>query len=414
RHYDIQRDHHGILWISSNGGIIRFNTHDNTFRSYTQADGLQDNEFNTNASLYSRDGWLYFGGINGFNRFHPDSIKVSEEPVKVVIHSLLIMDKRVPVAERLDVPYNRNDFSVKFGGIEFSTPEKVRYAYRLVGYDKDWNYVNTRREAFYTNLDPGTYRFEIKTANADGIWSSEQTKFAININPPFWKTWWFMSLAVAAIVSMVYAAHRYRLEQSLKVERLRNKIASDLHDEVGSSLTRISIYSELVQNGVEEKEKRAYLKSISDLSRDVVSTMSDIVWSIDNRNDKMGALMIRMKDFAIEVLQAKHIDVTFAIHEIDEHKSLDPAVQQNLYLIFKESVNNIVKHSKATAVTIDLHHNSKGFKLVIHDNGVGIRPDSTSTGHGLRNIQRRAEAIQALFLMENRDGTTISVERHSI
>ncbi len=138
--------------------------------------------------------------------------------------------------------------------------------------------------------------FRVKAANPDGHWTVPGAAIDIVIYPPFWNTWWFRTLIIAFIGAIVYMLHRYRLAQSLKVERLRNKIASDLHDEVGSSLTRISIYSDLLQNESMRDENKGYLKNINVLSREVVSTMSDIVWSIDNRSDTMGAIIMRMKD----------------------------------------------------------------------------------------------------------------------
>ena len=193
-----------------------------------------------------------------------------------------------------------------------------------------------------------------------------------------------------------------------------NKIASDLHDEVGSSLTRISIYSELVQSGTEATQSKSYLKSISEMSREIVSTMSDIVWSIDNRNDSTGALILRMKDFATEVFQAKNIEMSFVVEGVDESRTLDPALKQNIYLIFKESVNNIVKHANAQHVSISLINRGNEFSMKIHDDGTGFPNDGNQKGNGLRNMHRRAQAINAIFSITTNSGTTIAVSRRSL
>ena len=193
------------------------------------------------------------------------------------------------------------------------------------------------------------------------------------------------------------------------MERLRNKIASDLHDEVGSSLTRISIYSDLVRNGAEETESKNYLKGISDLSREVVTTMSDIVWSIDNRYDTMDALILRMKDFATELLQARNIAFDFQATGVDSKKVLDPVWKQNLYLIFKEAINNIVKHAHATEVKVVLSFDRGVFSMSISDNGKGVPLNGSPKGHGLRNMKRRAEALEGEFTLENTKGTTILI-----
>ena len=221
-----------------------------------------------------------------------------------------------------------------------------------------------------------------------------------------------MSIVLAAAI--IYSIHRYQVSQTLKVERLRNKIASDLHDEVGSSLTRISIYSDLIQNGIEVEERKGYLAGIGALSREVVSTMSDIVWSIDNRNDSFGSLIIRMKDFATELLQAKNIDLEFKVVGVDGGRVLDPALKQNIYLIFKESIHNVVKHSHARRVSVIVSNSRSEFKMQVCDDGKGFHENIVSRGNGMRNMKRRAEAMNANLEVLNQFGTTISLNRQPL
>jgi signal transduction histidine kinase len=164
-----------------------------------------------------------------------------------------------------------------------------------------------------------------------------------------------------------------------------------------------------VRNGAEEAESRNYLKGISDLSREVVTTMSDIVWSIDNRYDTMDALILRMKDFATELLQARNIAFDFQTIGVDNKKVLDPVWKQNLYLIFKEAINNIVKHAQATEVKVVLSFDRGVFSMSISDNGKGIPPNASPKGHGLRNMKRRAEALEGEFTLEYANGTTVRI-----
>jgi signal transduction histidine kinase len=376
-------------------------------------DGLQSNEFNSNAALKSSTGDFYFGGINGFNIFRPAHFNADTVPPKLVINSFKVFNQDYPVQDETLLEYYENYISFQFAAIEFSSPEKIRYAYRLEGSDRDWVDAGDRRYADYTDLGPGKYTFHVRATNADG-YVSEGKAISVIINPPFWKRWWFVMISVIVCASIIYSIHRYRLAQSLKVERLRNKIASDLHDEVGSSLTRISIYSELVQSGTEATQSKSYLKSISEMSREIVSTMSDIVWSIDNRNDSTGALILRMKDFATEVFQAKNIEMSFVVEGVDESRTLDPALKQNIYLIFKESVNNIVKHANAQHVSISLINRGNEFSMKIHDDGTGFPNNGNQKGNGLRNMHRRAQAINAIFSITTNSGTTIAVSRRSL
>ncbi len=406
--YEMLEDADGNYWISSNGGLSKFNPKTYSFNNYTEDDGLQSNEFNSNAALKSSSGEFYFGGVNGVSIFKPEEIKANTTPPSLMLQGYTIFDKFYQPQQKIDLEYSQNYITFSFAAIEFSSPDKIKYTYKLEGFDRDWVEAGNEREAHYTNLDPGHYIFHVKAANSDGYWTDPGISTVVTIHPPFWQTWWFIVFVIIVSISIMYAIHRYRLEQSLKVERLRNKIASDLHDEVGSSLTRISIYSDLVQNGSEESESKVYLKGISELSREVVTTMSDIVWSIDNRYDTLEALMLRMKDFATELLQAKNIRFEFQAIGIDTSKILDPVQKQNIYLIFKEAINNIVKHAHATEVTVLLAVDHGEFKMVIKDNGKGVSVNGSAKGNGLRNMKRRAEAIEGQFIMQNTQGTTIS------
>lgn len=410
--YEMLLDEQGDYWISTNGGISRFNPVTLTFKNYTAEDGLQSNEFNSKAALKSSTGEFYFGGVNGFNVFRPERITENKTPPALTLQSFSIFDQSFIPQDFVQLKHDQNYITFHFAALEFSAPEKIRYAYVLEGLDPDWKEAVNKREAHYTDLDPGHYTFRVKASNPDGYWTeSNFPSMTIEILPPFWQTWWFTALVLLLSAGLIYAAHRYRLNQSLKVERLRNKIAGDLHDEVGSSLTRISIYSDLVQNGSDEKESKNYLKGISDLSREVVLTMSDIVWSIDNRYDTFEALTLRMKDFANEVLQAKNINFDFEAKGIDPQRMLDPVLKQNLYLIFKEAINNIVKHACARNVTATLLADHGKLELRIIDDGKGLPSGEITRGNGLRNMMRRAKAIGGEINIQGGNGTSIVVTK---
>lgn len=420
------------IWISSGANLTRIDRSGKNASTFNVINGIT-NDRRLNGISGARDGRIFLTGANGFIWFYPDEVKNDSTPVKVVLTHLEIFNKPVSVRKEsgndpaefsipkhignlreLQLDYHQNFFSFRFAALAFTDRNKIQYAYRLDGFDRDWVYAGKRKYASYTNLDPGKYTFRVRATNADGYWSPEQASIDVVILPPYWRTPWFVALVVLLAGSLAYFAHRYRMYHSLRVERLRTKIASDLHDEVGSSLTRISIYSDLLQNGIPQEERKGYLRGIGELSREVVSTMGDIVWSIDNRNDTLGALIIRMKDFSTEVLQAKGIEHEFTLQNIDEDRPLDPALKQNIYLIFKESINNVVKHSGATHVRISLMNEGTRFKMVIEDNGRGFDGSKTSKGNGMRNMQRRAEAIGGKFRIVNENGTTLTLTRDAL
>lgn len=420
------------LWISSESNLTRIDLRKKSATTFNVTNG-RTNERRLSGIFTGNDGRIFLTGANGFIWFYPDQVRNDSTPVRVVLTQLEIFNKPVMIGSNesfkedefsipqhvsslndLELYYHQNFFSFRFAALAFTDRDKIQYAYRLHGFDQDWVYVGKRRYASYTNLDPGEYTFKVKATNADGYWNEEATSINVVILPPFWRTPWFIALIILVASSFVYFVHRYRIHQSLRVERLRNKIASDLHDEVGSSLTRISIYSDLLQNGIPTEERKGYLKGIGELSREVVDTMSDIVWSIDNRNDTLGALIIRMKDFSTEVLQAKNIEYEFVVMGLEEGRSLDPALKQNIYLIFKESIHNIVKHSNACRVSINLLNKEGQFNMIIKDDGCGFDKRIVNKGNGLRNMLRRTEAVQGEFSISNEGGTTLTFVRRAL
>ncbi|HEY6906389.1 MAG TPA: triple tyrosine motif-containing protein, partial [Ignavibacteriaceae bacterium] len=287
-----------------------------------------------------------------------------------------------------------------------NAPEMNQYVYRMEGFDRDWITGGTRHYVTYTNLDPGDYVFHIKATNSDGKWNERETSIAVIIHPPFWGTWWFRTLLILFLVLGLYLIYRIRLKRMLEIERLRVRIASDLHDDIGSALTRISLESELLNSGTDPDENRAGLRRIGDMSREIISSMSDVVWSIDARNDSTEDLLNHMKDFAFSLFSLKNIHVAFETKNIDSKKKLKVDVRQNIYLIFKEAINNSVKYSKSNEIYIRLENGENYFQMIIHDPGSTLSTGKL-TGQGLRNMQMRAERIGGRIEYLNNEGFKI-------
>jgi signal transduction histidine kinase/ligand-binding sensor domain-containing protein len=422
-------DSHNQLWGITKNQLMKWSLKDGIKRYYNTDDGLLPSNLQS-LTIDNKDR-IILSTLDGINWFFPDEIKEDTVGRKIVFTDFKIYNKSVSIGnvdtittyslpghisqiKKVTLNHNQSFFSIEFTTLEFMSPNKIEYAYKLDGFDKDWVNVGNQNFASYTNLDPGQYTFHAKATNPDGLWGSSVASISIIINPPFWQTWWFVSLSVLAIGALINAVHHYRLSQSLKVERIRNKIASDLHDEVGSSLTRISIYSELLQNNSPEGERLNYLSRISSMSREIVSTMSDIVWSIDNRSDTAGALLMRMKDFANELLQPKNITYDFRVSGINEKAIVDPLIRQNIYLLFKEAINNMAKHAHATNVVIKITNDSKKIKMILSDNGKGFDIAKDFNGNGLKNMERRAKAIQGDLQFVFHQGTQVIFTGKSI
>jgi transcriptional regulator with GAF, ATPase, and Fis domain/ligand-binding sensor domain-containing protein len=223
-------DDAGRLWLSTDNGLSRFDSEAGTFRNYSQADGLQSNLFNLGAACRGRNGDLYFGGVYGFNAFHPDELQDNDYPPQVVFSDLKLFNKslevtpespleaHVSVAQDVNLGYWQNDITIEYAALHYGNPKKNSYAYKLENYDVEWRNVGTERRATYTSLDPGTYVFKVRAANGDGVWSTEPASLNIAINPAFWQTWWFNGLSIFAVLALGVLAYRKRV-QTMEVRR---------------------------------------------------------------------------------------------------------------------------------------------------------------------------------------------------
>jgi DNA-binding CsgD family transcriptional regulator len=240
----ITEDLEGYLWISTNQGVSRLDTETGTFHNYTRHDGLQGGEYSRNGILTDQEGYIYLGGSTGFDRFHPANLRKNQHVPEVHLTQLTFDNQKVPIDPEgllpkhpnhlgeLVLPYWRNDFSLSYVGLDYSSPQLVTYAYRLIGYDDQWQAAGSRRTAHYTNLDPGSYTFEVRAANSDGLWTANPKVLHIVITPPWWATIWFRLLALGSILAAVFAAIWWReqatLRQKKRLERLVNERTLDL------------------------------------------------------------------------------------------------------------------------------------------------------------------------------------------
>lgn len=404
-------DNDGTIWISSRSGLSRVmedSTGKVTFRNYQMPDGLPVEDFSPIAYCAAADGELLFGANDGFVRFFPDDVRINREPPAIAITEMRVFGNVLPVAARTTLSSSQYDMTIEFAALEYSAPHRTRFEYMLEGLDAHWVAAGRSRSARYANLSPGEYTFRVRGANGDGVWNTTGASMSVTILPPFWATWWFRLLIVVAIAGLLALAYRYRVRHLLEVERLRTRIASDLHDDVGSALTRIAVHSEIISNTESGEKIARSSQMIGAMSREIITTLSDIVWSIDARHDSMTDLAGRLKTFALDTLGAKDIGVHFTTSGLERVHALPVDVRQNLYLIGKEAVNNIAKHSPASEAWVTLAYDTPVLRLVVRDNGTGPAAVDRS-GHGFSNMRMRAERIGGRITFENANGFTVSV-----
>ncbi len=409
-------DDAGSLWISTDNGLSRFDPREEKFKNFTTEDGLAGDVFLSGARCKGRSGMLFFGGESGVTGFNPQHIRSNKHVPPIVITGVSVGDISLPSRVAADsmgemtLAYDQNTISFHFVALDFAEPARNVYEWMVDGIDRDWVSGGTHRFARYTQILPGNYTFRVRGANGDGLWNVRGAALTFTIRPPFWETLWFRLIVVALLGTAGAFVYRYRVNRLLEIERLRVRIASDLHDDIGSSLSRIALQSELMTEGIEPEALPRYLRSIAATSRELVTTMSDIVWSIDARNDTVEHLVTRIRDFAMSTLEACHVDLSFVLNGIDVRKSIAVEKRENLYLICKEAINNIAKHADATRATIDFRNGAELLTIVIADNGKGWDEVDTSGGHGLRNMRMRAERLGGTLRIEHNEGTRVILE----
>lgn len=412
--YGILEDGHRRLWISTNEGISCLDPERASFRNYTRHDGLQADEFNYNAYCHGPGGTLFFGGINGFNIIDPDRIIENAHTPPVVITAFKVFNEAVPLgvapfaAQHITLDHDANFVSIEYAALDYALPGRNRYAYRLEGLDRRWVEAGTRRMASYTNLEPGTYTFRVRGSNNDGLWNEEGAVVSITITPPFWQTWWFRILAGALLVAVLSYGYHLRVESLLNVERLRLRIASDLHDEIGSSLASIAVLADLVRKRTALPAAEAdRLLDISRAARSTSDALRDIVWFVNPEHDGTGNIIDRLRGISATLLAG--IQTSIRVDGPTAQVRLPMTFRRDLVLTFKEILSNIVRHADADKVEIEIAVHRRRFRLEVRDNGKGFDPQAHSGGNGLATLRRRAAAMGAHLEIRSASGQGTAV-----
>jgi signal transduction histidine kinase/ligand-binding sensor domain-containing protein len=404
------------VWISSNNGLNIFDTRTHAIIN-TDIDLAQNTNDLVANGFVGKNGSIYFFNHEQIVEIDPSKFLKAPYPCSLKRSSFKIFDEEFEVFDSLvhqgvRLSHNQNFFSLEYSLLRPDPGATIEYAYLLDGFDKHWHYIRGRMYANYTNVPPGKYFFRVKAADKLGRWSYFADPFLLIIAPPFWKTWWFILLVAASAFLAIYMLFRYRIAQVHKMYRLRSVISKDLHDEVGATLTSISMLSEVAKNQSGSPERvQNTLDKIGTYSRDMIAEMNDIVWAINPKNDSFVKIIERMQDFAMRLLSSRGI--RFALHVDEGVKSHSLSMQQrkNLYLIFKESVNNAAKYAGCTEVKAGLERTNTQIHLEVKDNGVGFSQLTSGHGNGLINMKERAEELNGKFQIysEPGKGTTIKL-----
>jgi ligand-binding sensor domain-containing protein/signal transduction histidine kinase len=403
--YGVELDDRGRLWLGTNRGLVRFDEKSPPgaqFRVFDTSDGIAGMEFNRDAAHRSAEGEMFFGGVDGMTSFRSEEIRDDLRIPSIALTAIeLLGPSRTSIVpyglERLTLGHRDSAVTFEFVALTFTNVGRNHYRYRLVGFDGDWVEAGHRRLARYTRVPPGQYVFQVIGSNQDGVWNEAGVSLPVVVLPPFWQTWWFRLFLLILFGSALYGIHRLRLAKAIEVERVRLRIAGDLHDDLSSELSGMSMMAELIRRreGL-PGEERQRLGELRQKSIELAESLRDIAWGIHPEHDTVGAMIRRMRSTA-EMLLAD-VPYVFEVRGLDSEDPMPMSERRNFHLIFKELLHNVVRHASATNVTILLERVEGGaLHLTVSDDGRGFDPGVVTDGDGLRNIRRRADRIGAAF-----------------
>lgn len=414
--FSITADPEGYFWLATNNGLSKFDPQHKTFKNYFISDGLPVNRL-YGAVFLNSQGNLFIGTSGTISFCQPSMMQINRRIPPVVITHFKVFDQREPIMrqgsnlEPIRLSYKQNMITFDFAALNFTNSTLNQYAYRLEGFDDQWIYCGNKQSATFTNLDGGTYTFHVKAANNDGIWNEEGARVTITVRPPFWETWWFYVLCVLMAGGILYGIYRFRIQQLMKLQQIRMRISRDLHDDIGSTLSSINMISTMAtEKNPADRKSAEWFRTISQASDQAMELMNDIVWSINPKNDRMEMILIRMRQYASEMLEAAQIPFSIAMDESCAHLSLPIEKRKDFYLIFKEAINNLAKYSHATQVEILMRYEHRLLTLHIRDNGIGFVPEQVQAGNGLKNMKARALQLKGELKMNTQPGQGTSIE----
>ncbi|WP_162343181.1 sensor histidine kinase [Cyclobacterium salsum] len=394
----IESDLTGLAWIYTPNGMTQFDVNNNTFSSFGKNHFFSQLPTDGYSGTRLSNGALAFVSNNALLIFDPLQFERNLPPLRPTVTSVSLFgiyvgDGTVENSQRV-FSSHQNNLTFDFNILNFLLQDRFGYYYRLVGAGQDWEKARGDFKAVYSLLPPGTYRFEVKTANELGVFS-EAAAYAFEIKPGLVQTWWFKALLGMLFLGIVVLIYRMNINRIMAVVKLRSQLARDLHDDMGSTLSTINILSSMAKTklGTDPAKTSDYISKISENSQRMMESMDDIVWSIKPQNDSMEKLIARMREFANQVLESKDMVFSMEVHQRILGLKLSMDARRDLFLIFKEGVNNAAKYSGASRVFIDFGLDGALFTMRIKDDGKGFNMDDLEEGNGLENMKKRASNL---------------------
>jgi ligand-binding sensor domain-containing protein/signal transduction histidine kinase len=432
--YSILEDRQNSLWLGSNKGIFRVNKNELddfangkvgsiTSLLYGPADGMITRECSGGghpAGWRGADGKLWFATIRGVAMIDPERITLNDQPPPVTIEQVRVDDESISPAQTIELRPGKSRLEFYYTALSFVAPEKVRFKYKLEGFDSDWVDGGTRRVAYYTNLRPGRYKFRVIASNNDGLWNSTGAAFDLYLEPHFYQTYWFYAFGILSLAIVVWQFYRVRLKriesQFAAVLAERNRIAREIHDNLAQEMLGISVQLEVVARTMPASAElaRTHLDRVRMLVRHGIAEARRYVWDLRSqaldKNDLPAALSDTARRLTAETAVQAKVEVSGAF------RPLSPLIEDNLLRIGQEAINNAVRHAQARNILVNLKFDAKRVQLSVRDDGHGFNYQESTNGEakhfGLVGMQERAVRIGGTLKIDSRadEGTEVLVQ----
>jgi len=457
RIYCLIIDHKNTLWIGTRYGLFNYNLENGTFDSYTVKDGLSDNfilrlyqdKFNRiwmgtanglnildyetkrilnidqnhgipGRGITSIKEWdtsgnkIFIGATNGFCFIDAANISMDHKGYELYIEPLIINGKalNLNLSQLVKLDYTQNNIAVNFGVINHREGGKNRYYYNIPQIDTSWVELKTKGALKLTGLGPQRYDLNLKTC-INGSNCFESDKITLSITPPIWRTPWFLVLIMVLSVFLTMMFYRTRIRNLRRIEGMRNQISMDLHDDIGSSISSVQILSEMLVNEHSIEDKNiSVLEAIRDQSSHIGEVLEEIIWNVNPKNDLLENVVARMRQYANEILENSGISVKWNVIIHRKQAVIHSGKRKEIYLFFKEAINNIAKHSKSNETCVDIIESGQVLSIFIKDDGVGYDTELLNLSNGIQSMRRRANNLNASLEIQSShgEGTTLAIK----
>lgn len=396
--YSILASHNdSILWLGTQNGLSRFDVPNNVFYNFYAEDGLGQNEFNTSARYIGRDGFFYFGGINGVMRFKPEFLQNSIVARNTWANLAFLDD--LTFRWRTDVPDDHATVEVtpseQYWELRFTTDDlanapNVQFRYRLHDIQNDWKHVKIQEKVIFSKLAPGQYVLEAQTMSAHGIWGPAY-RITLILLPAWHQTWWFKGLLFSFLLGLAYMAYRARINAIHRDYALRKSVSDDLHDDIGSRLYGLKVMASQLSDAEAPPRERALLsKQFEAASKDVLQAIRDFIWAFDPQHDPLPKFVQRLEDFLDNIVRPLVPNTHFNAPDRLPQKALHSTTRHHVLMVFQELLTNIVKHTETHRIDIHVKYTPSHLYISINNHHRGLKTTPPNpAGKGLASLESR-------------------------